>query len=757
MAEIRSTFIYDGDFSSVQSGIKTLTAQVNLLNRSFNSLDLNARKVQSDLARSFAANVGAIGGFKTAMVDVATATERFGNALQKQKLTLREYARESVNAFRKASNARKLAEEQVKRMQSTLVPVGGGKGMLVTPLTLDTKDFTTKLAVARQQYAIFNKLVSDGTTQLINFGKNTQWAGRQLTVGLTVPITIFGSTLSKTFREVDAELTRFAKVYGSDLVNNNKYATDQMRGQVLQLAQTIAKEYGIAAKETAALAADLAATGLEGQALMDSVAETTRLAVLGEVDKQEAMKATLALQTAFNLNTQELAQSIDFLNAVENQTSTTLTDLVEAIPKAGPVVKGLGGDIKTLSVLLTAMREGGIPAAEAANAIKSGLASLINPTRAANEQLANFGVDLQGIVERNKGQLLPTILEFKTALDTLDEFSKAQAIETVFGKYQFARMGALFDNIGESGSQTVKVMELMGASTADLARIAESEVSAVTNSTSAKFNRAVESIKASLIPVGEALTNAVIPFLTKLSDLIAQITEKFDKLPGPIQNIIKALGVISVVAGPVGLPVDQFQQLTNDQLAANIATDTLTGSFASQRSAVMSLNAALEDYIISLRQVQANQPNLAVAGKGRPPIRKQKGGSIPGYGGGDTVPALLEKGEFVVNKAAARFFRPQLEAMNARKMQDGGGTEGLTAAQKEYMQDLKDNPYSRSHLTPFETEDGFKVFGGTTAASTGPYNSALNNITQILKDPDSENSKTENQEIYKKQMHREHF
>lgn len=606
MAEIRSTFIYDGDFSSVQSGIKTLTAQVNLLNRSFNSLDLNARKVQSDLARSFAANVGAIGGFKTAMVDVATATERFGNALQKQKLTLREYARESVNAFRKASNARKLAEEQVKRMQSTLVPVGGGKGMLVTPLTLDTKDFTTKLAVARQQYAIFNKLVSDGTTQLINFGKNTQWAGRQLTVGLTVPITIFGSTLSKTFREVDAELTRFAKVYGSDLVNNNKYATDQMRGQVLQLAQTIAKEYGIAAKETAALAADLAATGLEGQALMDSVAETTRLAVLGEVDKQEAMKATLALQTAFNLNTQELAQSIDFLNAVENQTSTTLTDLVEAIPKAGPVVKGLGGDIKTLSVLLTAMREGGIPAAEAANAIKSGLASLINPTRAANEQLANFGVDLQGIVERNKGQLLPTILEFKTALDTLDEFSKAQAIETVFGKYQFARMGALFDNIGESGSQTVKVMELMGASTADLARIAESEVSAVTNSTSAKFNRAVESIKASLIPVGEALTNAVIPFLTKLSDLIAQITEKFDKLPGPIQNIIKALGVISVVAGPVimlvglfanfvgyatkgamgivnltrrmmGLPVDQFQQLTNDQLAANIATDTLTG------------------------------------------------------------------------------------------------------------------------------------------------------------------------------------
>jgi hypothetical protein len=31
-----------------------------------------------------------------------------------------------------------------------------------------------------------------------------------------------------------------------------------------------------------------------------------------------------------------------------------------------------------------------------------------------------------------------------------------------------------------------------------------------------------------------------------------------------------------------------------------------------------------------------------------------KGGHIPGYGGGDTVPALLEKGEFIINKAAVK-------------------------------------------------------------------------------------------------------
>ena len=60
------------------------------------------------------------------------------------------------------------------------------------------------------------------------------------------------------------------------------------------------------------------------------------------------MKATLSIQTAFKQNTEQLTESINFLNAVENQTSTTLNDLVEAIPKAGPVIQQLGGSIEDL-------------------------------------------------------------------------------------------------------------------------------------------------------------------------------------------------------------------------------------------------------------------------------------------------------------------------------------------------------------------------------------------------------------------------
>src|SRR6478752_1578868 len=179
-----------------------------------------------------------------------------------------------------------------------------------------------------------------------------------------------------------------------------------------------------------------------------------RLSVLGEVDRQDALKTTLSLQNAFKLSNNELVDSVNLLNAVENQTSTSLADLSIAIPKAGPVVKALGGDVGDLAAMMVAMKEGGIQAAEGANAIKSGMASLINPTKNARAQAKEFGIDLDGIVTRNKGELMPMMLELQKALEGLDSFQRAQLIEKIFGKYQFARISALFDNLNKEGSQT---------------------------------------------------------------------------------------------------------------------------------------------------------------------------------------------------------------------------------------------------------------------------------------------------------------
>ena len=720
MSDVRSTFSYDANFGPAQTQIRSLVKDITVLNSAFKSLDVQANKVRNARAGSFMSSLGNIGGFNAQIVDLTSDVERFGKALQKNQLTLRQYYKEAAQAYKKNSMARRLAEDEVRRAQSQLVGMGQNQkgrqqGMLITPLTIDTSDINTKMAISQKQFSIFNKLVNDGATQLINWGKNTQWAGRQLTVGLTVPLTIFGAAVSKTFREVDKELTRFAKVYGSDLVSANQQATDSMRSQVEQLSKDFAGKYGIAAKETAGLAADLAATGLEGQKLLDSVAQTTRLAVLGEVDRQEAMKATLALQGAFNMSTTELAESINFLNAVENQTSASLQDLTEAIPRVGPVVNSLGGDIKDLAVLLVAMKEGGVNAAEGANAIKSGLASLINPTKQASITAKQYGIDLDGIVKANKGKLMPTILAFQEALSGLDQFAKAQLIEQLFGKYQFARISALFDNLNASGSQTVEVLKLMGASSQDLAKIANGEIRTLTESSSMRFQRSMEAIKASLLPVGEVLTNSVIPFLEKTATLISMLVEYASGLPGPVKSFLKVATGFTLIAGPLimlvgvfanfvgyitktamsitklgaslaGLRTEKFEVLDDTQLAASKASDVLASAYNNQKSSLDKLNLTLDAYLRNLREEVRLSKQLFMPGTtpgGRAPrgggkkAKLAEGGQpyVPGNGNGDKVPALLEPGEFVVNKKAAEKFGPMLEDINfnkAPRFQNGG-------------------------------------------------------------------------------------
>jgi TP901 family phage tail tape measure protein len=787
MANINAQFNYSANFGPVIGQMQKLTAEANLLNNTLQNLDKQAVGLKTSLASSFASDLGKIGGWNAKMVELTDSVDQFGQSLLKQKLTLREYAQEAIGAFSKSSNAHKLAVREVAREMSQLVTLGkdmNGKqmGMMITPATINLKDFNTQMAVSQKQWSIFNTLVQDGATHLINFGKNTQWAGRQITVGLTVPLTIYGNMVSKVFREVDAELTRFQKVYGTGLMQSSSDATKQMVGDVRSIAIEFSKSFGIAAKETASLAADLAATGLEGQKLLTSLRETTRLAVLGDISNQDAMKTTLSLQNAFKMNTDELAQSVNFLNAVENQTSLSLQDLTTAIPKAGPVVKALGGDVKDLSLLMVALKEGGISAAEGANALKSGMASLVNPTKQASQTAKQYGIDINAIVQANRGQLMPTIIAFQQQLQLLDDFGKAQVIENVFGKYQFARISALFDNLNASASQTNAVLGLMGKSNKELAATAYQEMDTLMNSASRRFQRATESIKAQFITIGGSITESIIPIIESLSNKIGKAIEFFQNLPKPIKSFIKVAVGLTAIAGPIimmvgifsnflgyvgkgamgmvnlgrhmaGLPTQKFEMLSDTQIMASKATQQLSNSFDIERSSVERLNQALGLYrknlveAINLNPAFLNRQTSAITTTGKPPTVKLQGGGsawVPGSGNGDKVPAMLEPGEYVVNKKAAAEYGSTLDQINyqsAPRFQNGGRMPGYAdqsfiGPKPQISYDLQ-GTYRPGGYTPFANYPFASKESAESFQSTDPrkWGGSGSRITRDINDP----------------------
>jgi TP901 family phage tail tape measure protein len=651
---ISTRIVANADFSALIADVHKVTASLSKLQEQLaNSNKMLANQI-AVMNRSFSDTLRSTGQFSTHFVSLQSDVEKFGKNLDGGKLKLNQY----FNTFRdhaKQSGGviRDLAKQQVALQNSILQPLGrNAQGLMQfnvhVPRGLD--EVKNKAAIARQELQIMNKVLQDGAGQLINWGKNTQWAGRQLTVGLTVPLAAFGAQAAKAFREADQELVRLTKVYG-DVAGTSAAELGRVRKDVSETAKQISAAMGVSFKETIGLAADIAATGKTGNELLGSIQETTRLAVLGEVDRQEAMKATLAIQSAFKQNTEELSQSINFLNAVENQTSTTLNDLVEAIPKAGPVIQGLGGSVQDLALYLTAMREGGINASEGANALKSALASLINPTDVAVGKFQDLGINLLSIVNDNAGDLTGTLMELQGALDSLDPLQKQQAIEQLFGKFQFSRLNALFENLGRQGSQTLKVLDLMKASSSELASVADRELSAVTESASGKYRRALESLKASLAEVGEQF----LTINTVLIQVIDKVVQFANNLPKPVKQVLALLGGITAIIGPfimlTGVLANFFgyllkgaahlraffkggegwKYLTPEMLAAEKAGKLVEQSFYSDAKAAAVLKQALGNLIdeFAVLEAKAKSGSISV----NPAVSTMAGNLVVAAGG----------------------------------------------------------------------------------------------------------------------------
>jgi TP901 family phage tail tape measure protein len=701
MADAQSNIKVSIDTTSALASIKNLQRQISAFHTSMAQSGAAANAATAQMQQNLINSINATGKFSAQMRTIKTTTESFTDSLEKNKFSLGEYFRYAGGASKsfgrlfktEFETINKVARENVKDLQTQYIKMGRDangamKAISVRPLSLDMNDLATKTMIASEKQALLNQLLKQGSTNLLNFGKNTQWAGRQLMVGFTIPLMAVGTAAAKTFMDMETQAIRFKKVYG-DL-----FTPQGESKQALEDIKDLGKEftkYGIAVSSTVGLAAEAAAAGFKGLDLQRQTTAATKLSILGQVESQKALETTIALQNAFSMSSENLAESIDFLNAVENQTVLSLDDMSTAIPKAAPVVQQLGGDVKDLAFLMTAMKEGGINASEGANALKSGLASLINPTGKANDMLLSFGINAKRIVEDNKGNLKATVIEFASALNQLDPLNRAQVIEQMFGKFQFARLSTLFANVTKDGTQAARVLDLASASVQDLAAMSEKELGMTSESAMNKFKGAVENLKLALVPVGEEFLKAVTPiaeFVTKILDGFNNLGEgtkkviitltaivaglgpvllmTFGLLANGIANIIKGFTFMKTLFNKTGqssatLGTEVKYMTLEQRNAAAVAASldqvhkTLAQTFTAEASAVDGLTRA---YQRAIAAQSAFIPTAAPMGRGpvKPKGKFANGGIIVGPGGptSDSVPIMASNGEAIISAAVVK-------------------------------------------------------------------------------------------------------
>jgi TP901 family phage tail tape measure protein len=719
MADAQSNIKVSIDTAEALANIKNLQRQISAFHTSMAKGGAAANAVTAQMQQGLINSINATGKFSAQMKTIRTTTESFTNSLEKNKFSLGEYFRYAGGASKtfgrlfksEFETINKVARENVKDLQTQYIKMGRDangamKAIAVRPLSLDMNDLATKTMIASEKQALLNQLLKQGSTNLLNFGKNTQWAGRQLMVGFTLPLISVGAAASKTFMDMETQAIRFKKVYG-DLFTPASETQAALEG-ITELGKQFTK-YGVAVSQTVGLAAEAAAAGFQGLDLQRQTTAATKLSILGQVDSQKALETTIALQNAFSMSSEKLAESIDFLNAVENQTVLSLDDMSTAIPKAAPVVEQLGGDLKDLAFFMTAMKEGGINASEGANALKSGLGSLINPTGKANDMLLAFGINAKKIVEDNRGNLKATVVEFATALNQLDPLNRAQVIEQMFGKFQFARLSTLFANVTKDGTQAARVLDLAGASVQELASLSEKELGMTSESAMNKFKGAVENLKLSLVPVGEEFLKAVTP----IAEFVSNILDRFNNLGdgtkkaiviattaiaglGPIllmtfgllangvANIIKGFTAMKTLFNKTGqssatLGTEVKYMTLEQRNAAAVAASldqihrNLAQTFTAEAASVDKLTGA---YTRAIAAQKNFMPTAMPIGRG--PIKKRAKGKpavVGGTGNQDSELALLMPGETVIPTKMSKKYAGLINGMIADNIP--GYAEGL--------------------------------------------------------------------------------
>ena len=341
-------------------------------------------------------------------------------------------------------------------------------------------------------------------------GKDAQFVGRSLIIGLTTPMIGFARYGLQALVAVDKEFVRLNKVLENiapnldaaakkmnvDLVGATKEQSKQLQGMVDRYDRLdkslgkISNRFGLAKSLTVGLAGDFAELGIQSE---ESIVKITELAAvtekLGDMDIGAAKDLVQSLyfqaQRAMQMSGQsrkmtfeerEIAAigaataQLNLFNSVENVTALTLRDLGDAFPEVAAAGSSFGLSMTELAGMLAPMKAAGFEVGASANSIKVSLQRLVAPTKQNAELFKQLSKEYNTNFTAIKGTGLDAI---QSLIDAFNELKNTEAgqegamefFAKVFGVRQGPRMEvalaqmADFDEVLKSNTVSMESAE----------------------------------------------------------------------------------------------------------------------------------------------------------------------------------------------------------------------------------------------------------------------------------------------------------
>lgn len=377
---------------------------------------------------------------------------------------------------------------------------------------------------------------------LTSLGNQIQWTGRQIQTNFTLPLLAAGAAAVHWQLQNEQAMTRVTKVYG-----DASLAAATMTNELKSLSgafEELSNHFGVQQSEVIGIAGDWAAAGASGLALAKSVKLTLETMVLGEMEAAEATQALIAIQAQYGFSTTKLAETIGYLNAVENQTGISMKGLIQGFARSAGVARQAGVDVRHLAAMLAAISPAAGGAAEAGNALKTIFSRLASPTRETTQVLGLMGISMKDL-EWKSSTATEQLQIMSKKFGELSDKQKEVVSTVVASRWQINKFSILMRELSSENGYYQKALDAT-ASRQHVFNLYQKELNTVLSSNP----RRLQIIWTMMQNAATDIIQPMIPLILYVANSVRMMVQAFSTLDPALQKLILFGAVALMFVGP---------------------------------------------------------------------------------------------------------------------------------------------------------------------------------------------------------------
>lgn len=328
-----------------------------------------------------------------------------------------------------------------------------------------------------------NDAVSGITSPLADFAGKVAIAQAAL-IGLS---TVIGAMAYKESVEFESSLLDLQK----QMEDGEGSAKD-----LAKALEALAMRYGTNANELVKSAADFKAAGYDVKTSVDLVNQSLNLMIAGGVSAASATDILNKTLAGFQIDTNVAveAQHIgDLLNKAADLTKSSFPEIAQGFADLSPIARLTGLTMEETVAILTKVIDTFGSGAEAANGLKSGFLSLIDPSKEAAAQMQAMGVKFTQ-AGKPIGDIKAIIETLSPAFAAMDNSQKLMAASTLFGKEQAGKMVEALGKYNDAMTLAARLTKEAGGSIDREVTIKLASAEAAINSTNEAFRQLLRAL-----------------------------------------------------------------------------------------------------------------------------------------------------------------------------------------------------------------------------------------------------------------------